>query len=84
MSAREHYMAVSRRFFALLALLQLWIVGLDQLLGSGFTAASALNAAGALALGLLATTRRTEVHVSVTIIVALLFVASFFIPGVSQ
>jgi hypothetical protein len=81
-SAREHYLSVSRRFFGLLALLQVWVIGVDQLLGSGFTAASGVNAVGALLLGLLASTRQIRVHIAVTALLAVLFVAAFFVPGV--
>lgn len=81
-SAREHYLSVSRRFFGLLALLQVWVIGVDQLLGSGFTTASAVNVVGAALLVLLASTRQIKVHTAVTAVLAVLYVAAFFVPSV--
>jgi hypothetical protein len=81
-SARDHYLSVSRRFFGLLALLQVWIIGVDQLLGSGFTPASAVTAVGAVLLVVLASTRRIGTHATVTAMLAMLYVAAFFVPGV--
>lgn len=80
-SARDHYLSVSRRFFGLLALLQVWVIGVDQLLGSGFTAATALNVAAAVLLGVLASTRRIGAHAVLTALIALLFIGAFFVPG---
>lgn len=76
-SDREHFLSVSARFFGLLALLQLWIIGADQVLGSGFTIAAAINAAAAVVLGLMAVNRRTATHVTGTVVFALLFLAGF-------
>ena len=80
-SAREHYLSVSARFFGLLALVQVWIIGVDQLLGIGFTAATALNVAAAVLLGVLASTRRIGAHAVLTALIALLFIGAFFVPG---
>jgi hypothetical protein len=80
-SAREHYLSVSRRFFGLLALLQVWIIGVDQLLGSGFTLASALNAAAAVLFALLASNRGIRIHAVLTALAAALFVVAFLVPG---
>jgi hypothetical protein len=80
-SAREHYLSSSSRFFRLLALVQVWIIGVDQLLGSGFTTATALTAAAAVLVAVLASTRRTAVHVVGTVVAAVLFVVGFIIPG---
>ena len=80
-SAREHYLSASARFFGLLALVQVWIIGVDQLLGIGFTTATALTAAAAVLAAVLASTRRVRVHVVGTTVAAVLFVAGFIIPG---
>jgi len=80
-SAREHYLSSGARFFGLLALVQVWIIGVDQLLGSGFTTATALTAAAAVLVAVLASTRRVRVHVVATVAAAVLFVAGFLIPG---
>lgn len=80
-SDREHFLSVSARFFGLLALLQLWIIGADQVLGSGFTIAAAMNAAAAVVLGLMAANRRTATHVTGTVVFALLFLAGFAVSS---
>ena len=80
-TARDHYLSVSRRFFGLLALLQLWVIGIDQLLGSGFTAMSMANVVALVLLAALASTRRIGVHAAFTALLALLYVAGFFVPG---
>ena len=80
-TARDHYLSVSRRFFGLLALLQLWVIGIDRLLGSGFTTATALTAAAAVLVAVLASTRRTAVHVVGTMVAAVLFIAGFVNHG---
>ena len=61
-AARSHYFAVSRRFFALLALLQLWILGSDFVLGKGVTVPAAFNALFFCALVVLAKTRDPRFH----------------------
>ncbi len=80
---RDHYLAVARRFFVLFALVQVWVIGVDQLLGSGFTAGSALNAAAAAILIVLAFTRRIGVHYALSGLLVLMFVASFFQSAVT-
>lgn len=79
---RAHYLSVARRFFVLLALVQVWIIGVDQLLGSGFTTASSLNAAGAAILFILAFTRRIGAHYALTALLVLLFLSSFLVSAV--
>lgn len=56
------FLRVSRQFFLLLALLQLWILATDFILGSGFVAASLPNAMFLLLSAWLASTRHAKTH----------------------
>lgn len=76
-AALSQYFAVSRPFFLLLAAVQVWIIGADLLLGTGFTSAALPNVfAAALAL-ILASSQKKGTH-AVGVIVAwvLLLIAS--------
>lgn len=59
---RTHYFDVRRQFFSLLALLMVWNVGVDFLLGNGWTSASTLNLAGLVIFAVMALTSRPRVH----------------------
>ena len=59
---RAHYLAVSTQFFGALALLQLWIIGVDMVLARGFTSAGLFNAAGVAIALVLATSKRASLH----------------------
>ena len=64
--ARAHYFRVAGRFFSLMAVLMLWMIGVDFVLGSGFTAAGLWNVGlGALFL-VLANSEAPRLHVTVT------------------
>ncbi len=79
--ARAHYFRVSGRFFLLFALLQIWIVGVDIVLGRGFTSAGAFNA-GIFALVLvLAFWRNYRAHIIGTAVVAFIFLAVTVLRG---
>ena len=53
--AKAHYFTVSRRFFLLFILVQMWVIGADLVLGRGFTPAAWFNAfAGGICAALLA------------------------------
>ena len=78
---RAYYFGISRQFFIFLALLQLWILGVDLMLRKGLTAASSFNAA-ALALAiLLAASQRPKVHSLGTGTAWILFVAGMVAQG---
>ena len=64
--AREHYFRVARRFFSIMAVLMLWMVGADFVLGKGFTAAGGWNAAAMPLLLALATSQRRSLHAVAT------------------
>lgn len=65
---RVHYFDVHRQFFSFLALLMLWIVGVDFLLGSGMTSAGIINLVGAALFGGMALTSQRGVHTAGTAI----------------
>lgn len=73
---RAYYFEVSRQFFFLLALLQAWIIGVDFLLGTGFTSAGVVTLVALLLALLLATSRKITVHVGGTVVAWVLFLGS--------
>ncbi len=73
---RAFYFEVSRQFFFLLALLQAWIIGVDVLLGTGFKSAGIVNLVALLLVLLLASSRKTTVHVGGTVVAWVLFLGS--------
>ncbi len=73
---RAFYFEVSRQFFLLLALLQAWIIGVDFLLGTGFTSAGVVTLVTLLLALLLATSRKITVHVGGTAVAWVLFLGS--------
>jgi hypothetical protein len=79
--ARAHYFRVSGRFFLLFALLQIWIVGVDIVLGRGFTGPGAFNA-GVFALVLvLASWRNYRAHVIGAAVGVFIFLAAVALRG---
>ena len=78
---RGHYFGVSRRFFAILALLQLWDIGVDMVLGKGFSGMDIFSVAVlALALALMSS-QHARFHVVGTAVAWLLFLASLSLRG---
>ena len=73
---RAFYFEVSRQFFLLLALLQVWIIGVDVLLGTGFTSAGGVTIVALLLALLLATSRKIAIHVGGTVVAWVLFLGS--------
>ena len=81
MGARAHYFRVIGRFFLLFAMLKIWIVGADIVLGRGFTGAGALNA-GVFALVLvLAIWRNYRAHVICAVVGVFIFLAATVLRG---
>ena len=72
---RSRYLRMSGRFFVVLAALQLWTILADLQLGSGFTAASALNLGLAVLCAALAVSKSVSFHTVVTMATLLVFVA---------
>lgn len=63
---REHYFRVAARFFSIMAILMLWMIGVDFVLGEGFTAAGAANAVALVLFVVLARSRALRIHIIVT------------------
>ena len=59
---RAHYFTISRQFFSFLALLQVWILGVDLLLGKGFTSAGIFNVIALVLFVILALASQPKVH----------------------
>jgi hypothetical protein len=64
--ARAHYFRVARRFFSIMAVLMLWMIGVDFALGSGFTAAGLWNASLVAVFLVLANSTALRLHVTLT------------------
>lgn len=79
---RAHYFDVRRQFFGLLALLMVWIVGVDFLLGSGWTSAATLNLIGFVLFVVMASTSQHRVHAICTAITWLFLLVSLSAKGV--
>lgn len=74
---RGHYFAVSRRFFVVLGLLQLWIFGADTWLGSGADPLETVNLAVTLVLVLvLALSSSQRMHLAGVGLAWVLFLAA--------
>jgi len=78
---RAHYFNVNRQFFSFLALLQIWILGVDFLFGDGFISASVFNVVALALFGVLALSPQSIVHSIGTVAGWLLFVAMFVARG---
>ena len=64
--ARAHYFRVARKFFSFMAVLMLWMIGVDFVLGSGFTAAGVWNAGLVVLFLILANSKGDRLHVTLT------------------
>jgi hypothetical protein len=80
---RTHYLAVSPQFFGALALLQLWVIGVDMVLGHGLTTGGMFNAAVAVIALVLATSKRTEVHAVGTALAWALYLTAATLRGLN-
>jgi hypothetical protein len=77
----EHYFSVSRRFFSLLALLMVWMVGIDFLFGEGFGAVTAVNTGEGVVFAVLAVSRAERVHETVTGLACAIFLLDVALQG---
>jgi hypothetical protein len=78
---KAHYFLVSRRFFFIIALLKIWDIGVDVVLGRGFTGAGGLSL---VMLGLavtMATSQAAKLHFAGTIAAWILFVTGLALRG---
>jgi hypothetical protein len=80
---RAHYLAVSPQFFGAVALLQLWVIGVDLLLGYGFTVGGALNAVALAVVLVLAVSKRTSLHAACTALAWVLFLTAAMLRGLN-
>ncbi len=80
---RTHYLAVRPQFFGALALVQLWVIGVDMVLGHGFTSAGLFNAAAVAIALVLATSKRTEVHAVGTALAWALYLTAATLRGLN-
>lgn len=78
---RTHYLGVSRQFFFLLALTQIWAVGVDVVLRRGFTSAGALDLLVAGLFVMLAIFREARMHGLLSGLVWVIFVATVGLRG---
>lgn len=78
---RAHYFGVHRQFFLLLGLLMAWIIGVDFLLGSGWTSASTVNLIGLIIFAVMASTSRPRMHAVATGVAWLFFIAALSFKG---
>jgi hypothetical protein len=63
---RTHYFGVAGKFFSILALLMLWTIGADFVLGTGFTRASFWNVAFFVLFAVLSRSRAPSLHGAAT------------------
>lgn len=62
----EQYFQMARQFFFLLAMLMVWMIGVDFVLGTGLTRAGIWTAAEAALFGVLAASRSRRLHAPAT------------------
>ena len=78
---RGHYFGVSRKFFAILALMQLWDMGVDMVLGKGFSGVGIFSVV-MLALALvLMSSRHARLHTAGTAVAWVLFLTFVSLRG---
>ena len=78
---KGHYFLVSRRFFFILALLQLWMIGVDFVFGKGFTGSGGFNIAMLALAVTLASSQSTNLHVWGTVAAWAIFMISAVLRG---
>ena len=79
--SRSHYLAIERRFFAVLSLAMIWEVGLDATIGDGLTSESIWSLAGFVLFAFLAATRNERVHAAGTALAWVLLLILFALRG---
>jgi hypothetical protein len=78
---RAHYFTVSRRFFCMIAVLLLWSIGVDLVLGRGFTGAGGFNVVMFALAVILAFSQLPRLHVLGTGLAWALFITSLALRG---
>ncbi len=77
----DNYFEVSRPFFLLLAASQIWVNGVDLILGDGLTPGGGVNGVAAAFALILAFSRNRTVHLLLTIAMWMLFLAAWTVRG---
>ena len=77
----ERYFEVSRPFFLLLAASQIWVNGVDLILGDGLTRFGSINGVATVFALILAFSYNRTVHMLLTIAMWLLFLIGWAIQG---
>ena len=76
---RGHYFRVSRRFFVIIALLQLWDIGVDLVFGKGFTGGGIFSVAILVVALALTSSQNAKLHILGTVVAWLLFLATLLL-----
>lgn len=79
--SRAHYLGVATRLFSVLALLSVWVVGLDVFLGDGIKSDTAWNLVGIVLFVILAVWKHERVHASLTVVTGILIILMFALRG---
>ena len=78
---RDHYFNISRQFFTLIALSQVWAAGTDLVLKRGLTAGALFNLAVMGLAGVLVFSREPKTHGAVSVLVWVVFLLSITFRG---
>ena len=78
---RGHYFGVSRKFFGILALLQFWDMGVDMVLGKGFSGVGIFNVTMFVLALVLMSSRHARLHTAGTAVAWLLFLTFLWLRG---
>ena len=81
---RKHYFAINRQFYCLLALVQIWAVGVDFVLRRGLTAGGGFDLVFMGLVLALALSREPKLHGLVSGVIWLLFVVSVGLRGLGM
>jgi hypothetical protein len=76
---RGHYFRVSRRFFVIVALLQLWDIGVDMLFGKGFSGGGIFSVAILVVALAMTSSQNARLHILGTIVAWLLFLTTLLL-----
>jgi len=80
-SMRGHYFRVCRRFFVIIALLQLWDIGVDLVLGKGFSGGGIFSVAMLVIALAMTSSQNAKLHILGTVVAWLLFLATLLLRG---
>ena len=78
---KDYYLRISRQFFQIFAIVQLWILGSDLVLHGGFVPASLLNLAVLVLAVVLSISRAESVHRAGVVVAWLIFVVQLALRG---